>query len=119
MSDVFSPGHLIEGVSGLVRKSKHYGQVRVVVLDEETLSSASLLDVKLIHEKLELPVIYLRRGEGFDPRYMMMWRDRVVEPFGLTEGTVGRILDLIFGESGDLLKVAQLIAGNLDFVHNV
>ncbi len=119
ISGVFSPGGLTEGVSGLIRESKHYGQVRVVILDEETLPSSSGLIVKLIHEKLGLPVIYLRSGDGFDPRFMTRWRNRVVEPYGLTEGTVKRVLDLVLDEEGGMLQVARLIAGNLDFVHNV
>ena len=119
MSGVFSLSGLTEGLSGLIRESKHYGQVRVVILDEGTLPSSSCLDVQLIHEKLGLPVIYLRGGDGFDPRFMTMWRTRVVEPYGLTEGTVERILDLVLGEEGGMLQVARLIAGNLDFVHNV
>ena len=119
MSGVFSPDGLTEGVSRLIRESKHYEQVRVIILDEETLPSSSGLDVQLIHEKLELPVIYLRSGGGFDPRFMTRWRNRVVEPYGLTECTVERILNLVLDEEGSMLQVAHLIAGNLDLVRNV
>ncbi len=118
MSDVFSPGKVTEGVSRLIRESKHYGQVRVIILDEETLPS-SCLDVQLFHEKLGLPVIYLRHGDVFDPRFMTRWRGRIVEPHGLTETTAGRILELVMDDGRDLLQVAHLIAENLDLVHNV
>ncbi|MBC8462943.1 hypothetical protein H8D76_01150 [Candidatus Bathyarchaeota archaeon] len=119
MSGVFSPVELTEGVSGLIRESKHYGQVRVIILDEEALPRFSCLAVQLIHEKLELPVIYLRCGDDFDPRFMMMWRNRVVEPYGLTEGTVERLLDLVLANGVNMLQVAHMIARNLDLVHNV
>ena len=118
MSGVFSRDRLTDGVSGLIRGSKHYGQVRVIVLDEETLPS-SCLDVQLVHDKLGLPVIYLRHGDVFDPRFMTRWRGRVVEPYGLTEMTVGRILDLVMNDRRDLLQVARMISENLDLVHNV
>ena len=119
MNGVFSPIGLTEGVSGLLRESKHYGQVRVIILDEETLPRVSCLDVQLIHEKLGLPVIYLRCVDDFDSRFMMMWRNRVVEPYGLTESTVERILDLVLTERVGMLQVAHLIARNLVLVHNV
>ena len=119
ISGVFSPCGLSEGVSGLIRESKHYGQVRVIVLDEETFPSSSCLDVQLIHDKLGLPVIYLRSGDDFDPRFMTRWRNRVVEPYGLTEGTVERILDFVLDEEVGMLQVAYLIAGNLDLMRNV
>ncbi len=118
MSGVFSRDRLTDGVSGLIKESKHYGQVRVILLDEETLPS-SCLDVQLVHEKLGLPVIYLRCGDVFDPRFMTRWRGRVVEPHGLTEATVGRILDLVMDDGRDLLQVARMISENLDLVHNV
>ena len=104
---------------GLVRESKHYGQVRVIILDEETLPSSSCLDVRLIYEELGVPVIYLHLGDDFDPRFMTRWRNRVIEPYGLTEGTVERILNLVFDEGVGMLRVAHLIAGNLDLMHNV
>ena len=119
ISGVFSPSGITKGVAGLVRESKHYGQVRVIILDEEGLPSSSCLDVQLIHEELGLPVIYLRRGDGFDPRFMTRWRNRVIEPYGLTEGTIRRILDLVLDEGVGLLSVAHLIARNLDLMHNV
>lgn len=119
ISGVFSPGGITEGVAGLIRESKHYGQVRVIILDEKGLPSSSCLDVQLIHEELGLPVIYLHRGDDFDPRFMTRWGNRVVEPYGLTEGTVKRILDLVLDEGGSLLRVAHLIARNLDLIHNV
>ena len=119
LSGVFSWDDITEGVVGLVRESKHYGQVRVIILDEETLPSSSRLDVRLIYEELGLPVIYFHRGDGFDPRFMTRWRNRVVEPYGLTEGTVERILNLVFDEGVGVLRVAHLIARNLDFMHNV
>lgn len=118
MSGVFPSGSITEGLIQLIRESKHYGQVRVLVLDEESLPG-SWLDVQLIHENLEMPVIYLRYGDVFDPRFMTMWRSRIVEPYGLTEATVGRILDLVMDEGRDLLQVAHLIAENLALVHNV
>ena len=118
MSGGFSLGKVTDGVSGLIRESKHYGQVRVILLDEETLPS-SCLDVQLVHEVLGLPVIYLRHGDVFDPRFMTGWRGRIVEPYGLTEATVGRILDLVMDDGRDLLQVAHLISENLDLVHNV
>jgi len=119
MSGVFSTDNLTDDVSGLIRESKHYGQVRVVILDEKTLPSSSCLDVQQIHEKLGLPVIYLRSGECFDPRFMTLWRNCVVEPYGLTESTVKRLLDSVLDEESVVLKVARMIAENLDFVHNV
>jgi hypothetical protein len=119
ISGVFSRDGLTKGVMGLVRESKHYGQVRVIILDEKTLPSSSCLDVRLIYEELEVPIIFLHLGDEFDPRFMTIWRDRVVEPYGLTEGTVGRILNLVFDEGVGMLRLAHLIAGNLDLMHNV
>ena len=104
---------------GFVRESKHYGQGRVIILDEETLPSSSRLDVRLIYEELGLPIIYFHRGDCFDPRFMTRWRNRIVEPYGLTEGTVERILNLVFDEGVGMLRVAHLIARNLDLMHNV
>jgi len=119
ISGVFSRDGITKGVVGLVRESKHYGQVRVIILDDETLPSSSCLDIQLIYQELGLPVIYLHRGDGFDPRFMTRWRNRVVEPYGLTEGTVERILNLVFDKGVGMLRVAHLIARNLDLMHNV
>lgn len=119
MSGIFHPDGLTEGLSGLIRGSKHYGQVRLVILDEDALPRSSCLDFQVFHEKLGLPVIYLRSWGCLDPRFMTTWRGRVVEPYGLTEGTVGRVLDSVLGEAGDMFRVARLIAGNLDLLRNV
>ncbi len=119
ISGVFSPDGLSEGVSGLIRESKHYGQVRVIVLDEETLPGSSCLNIHLIHKSLGLPIIYLRSGDDFDPRFMTRWRNRVVESYGLTEGTVKRILNLVLDEEVGMIQVAHLISRNLDLMHNV
>lgn len=119
ISGVFSPGGLTEGVSRLIRESKHYGQVRGIILDEETFPGSSCLNIQLIHESLGLPIIYLRSGDDFDPRFMTRWRNRVIEPYGLTEGTVKRILDLVLDEGVGMIQVAHLISRHLDLMHNV
>ena len=50
---------------------------------------------------------------------MTRWRNRVVEPYGLTEGTVERILNFVFDKGVGMLRVAHLISRNLDLMHNV
>ena len=119
MSSVFSSNNLTDDLSRLVRESKQYGQVKVVNLDKEALPSSSCLDVQQIHEEHRLPVIYLHQGDVFDPRFMTRRRGRIVESYGLTDATVGRILELVMDDGRDLLQVAHLISENLDFVHNV
>ncbi len=101
-----------------VNGSKHHGQVRLILLDEDRMPSE--IAPCLIWEKTGKPVLVLTREDSIDPRYMFHYRDRVVLAKGIDEKSATRVLNKIHGESGsEALRIADIILENISQVRNV
>lgn len=48
-------------IAGMIKKSKHYGQLQVVMLDGIAVAGFNVIDVKLLSEETKLPVIVIMR----------------------------------------------------------
>jgi endonuclease V-like protein UPF0215 family len=106
---------LSEDIIEMVKTSKHYGQVRVVMIDELTLPPDASVDPYKLAESLGKPVLFLHAlSDMIDGRYMFMWRDRLVTPVGLNEKDALRILEVTTRDSKpEVLRVANTIASSI------
>lgn len=106
---------LSEDIIEMVKTSKHYGQVRVLMIDESKFPSDTIVDQYRLAESLGKPVLCLHNFvDRIDDRYMFMWHDRPVTSIGLGETDALRILDVSTrSNKPEALKVANAIASSL------
>jgi hypothetical protein len=132
-----------EKIIKAIRKSRHFGQLSVVMTDGITFGGFNLVDIHSIHRKTGLPVIAVQRYEpdmreflgAIKKVFKKDWRKRVAivkrtgrvkkwqkdgrvvfyQSAGLTDDEVGKILDLttLRGNTPEPLRAAHLIAGGL------
>jgi len=130
-------------IASAIRKSRHYGQLSVIMTDGITFGGFNLVDIKALHIKTGLPVIAVQRYEPNMKEFLGAirkvfkkdWRKRVAivkktgkvkrwekdgravfyQSAGLTDAEVSEILDLTIlrGNTPEPLRVAHLIAGGL------
>lgn len=86
-----------------IRRSPHFGQLRVIILGESPEMRRTLLDAERLHELTGLPVILLSEDA------------RQFRAFGLDEPTARRVLGKARGPEPlpEALKVARLFARGL------
>lgn len=109
---------LVEGIADMLCESKHFGQVRLIFLDEELLPE--LVSVDKIWEQTGKPVLMFTNSIDFDPRYCFRYKDRIIHAAGIDEKSARRVLDKIYFESGsDALRIAGLLLRNIARLHNV
>lgn len=51
-----------EIISNMIKKSKHYGQVRVVILDGITYGGFNVVDIEKLYEETGIPIIVIMRA---------------------------------------------------------
>jgi endonuclease V-like protein UPF0215 family len=104
-------------VSDMIKKSKHYNQIRVIIYDEETLPSASL-DPFLLFESTEKPVLSLSKSDRLDERFMFKWKAWTIFSAGLGKKDALGVLDVSTREDNypEVLRVANLVSKGL---HNI
>jgi len=111
-------GDLVDIISGMLRGSKHYGQLRLILIDESRLPKP--VDPERLWLKTEKPVIILSTAAAFDPRFMFQYFDKVVYAAGIDEASTRRVLDKVDGGSGsEAIRVANIILEALSHLHNV
>jgi hypothetical protein len=89
---------LSEIIIAMINGSKHYGQLRTIILDETALPET--VDPYYIWEQTEKPVLLVKKDNFFDPRYMFRYKKRVVKAAGLLEKTARRLMDVVFTPDG-------------------
>jgi endonuclease V-like protein UPF0215 family len=109
---------LSEIISGTILGSKHYGQIRIILLDENMLPES--IDHEYIWKKTEKPVLVITNDVNFDPRFMFQYKDKLIYAAGIHEKSAKRVLDKIYGEKGsEALRVASIILRSIPKLHNV
>jgi len=107
-----------EGIADMLCESKHHGQVRVIILDEDLLPEP--VSVEKLWEETEKPVLLFSKSMEIDPRYLFEYKERVVRAAGIDMESARRVLDRIFCESGsEALRMADIILRNIVRLHNV
>lgn len=107
-----------EGIADMLCESKHHGQVRVIILDEDLLPEP--VSVEKLWEQTEKPVLFFSKSMEIDPRYLFRYKERVVRAAGIDMESARRVLDRIYCESGsEALRMADIILRNIVRLHNV
>ena len=104
-------------VSRMIKASKHFNQIRVIIYDED--SSLSLnLDPWILFENTGKPVLSLIKDEEIDERFMFNWKSWTVFSAGLGKNDASKVLDVSTrdGEYPEVLRIAELISKGL---HNL
>ena len=109
---------LVQGIADMLCESKHHGQVRLILLDEELLPEP--VSAENLWEQTEKPVLIYTKCEEIDPRYLFRYKDRIIRAAGIDEDSARRVLDKITSESGsESLRIADIILRNIARLHNV
>ena len=109
---------LSELIISMVKGSKHYGQIRVILLDELTLPES--VDPNNIWENTGKPVLLLKMYDYIDPRYMFKYKNRVVLATGIVEKSARRVMDVVFQPNGsEAIRIALIILKGISELHNV
>jgi endonuclease V-like protein UPF0215 family len=109
---------LVEGIADMLCDSKHRGQVRLILLDEELLPEQ--VSAEYLWEQTEKPVLIFTNREEIDPRYFFSYKERVIQAAGIDEESAKRVLDKVTSESGaESLRIADIILRNIARLHNV
>jgi endonuclease V-like protein UPF0215 family len=105
-------------ISKMLVESKHWGQVRLILLDENSLPEE--VNPAEIWEKTGKPVLVISEARTVDSRYMLMYQDRVFLAAGIDEESAKRVLDKIYHNSqSEALRVASIILESILRLHNV
>jgi endonuclease V-like protein UPF0215 family len=92
---------LTEIICQMLKESKHHGQVRLILIDEKTLP-----------EPINTETIY--------PRYMIQYKGHIFSATGIDEGSVRRVLKMIYGGSGpEALRISNIILRSVATFQNV
>ncbi|MCW4011931.1 MAG: hypothetical protein NWF07_02945 [Candidatus Bathyarchaeota archaeon] len=117
VSHVSSSG-LAEGIVDMLCGSKHYGQVRLILLDEKMLPEPVSPDT--LWEHIGKPVLIFTKDGEIDPRYFFRYKEHTIRASGIDEDSAQRVLKKILKESGsESLRIADIILKNIARLHNV
>jgi endonuclease V-like protein UPF0215 family len=109
---------LTEIICQLLKESKHYGQVRLILIDEKTLPEP--ISTETIWETTGKPVLAKTVDRVFDPRYMIQYKGNIFSATGIDEGSVRRVLKMIYGDSGpEALRISSIILRSIATFQNV
>jgi endonuclease V-like protein UPF0215 family len=109
---------LDEIIAGMLVRSKHYGQVRLILLDESMLPEP--VNSGVLWEKTGKPVLMITKDREVDSRYMFRYREHVISAAGIDEESAKRVLNKICGDSGsEALRIAGIILRSISMLHNV
>ncbi len=106
--------HLTGEVAALVRSSKHYGQIRVIICDSSNLSK---MNPSELASSLKKPIIVIRDQSEFNELYMLNYEGLTIEPIGLSASSAKRVLSVISQPPIiPVLSTAKLISTNLSYI---
>lgn len=109
---------LVEGIVDMLCGSKHYGQVRLILLDEKMLPEPVSADI--LWENTGKPVLIFTKDEEIDPRYFFRYKEHTIRAAGIDEDSARRVLNKLLKESGsESLRIAGIILKNIAQLHNV
>lgn len=132
-----------EKIASAILKSRHYGQLSLIMTDGITFGGFNLVDIRALHRKTGIPVIAVQRREPSMREFLGAirkvfkkdWRRRIAivrrtgsvkkwqcegkvvfyQAAGLADAEVHKILELttLRGNTPEPLRAAHLIAGGL------
>jgi endonuclease V-like protein UPF0215 family len=106
-------GDVTEGFVGALLRSRHLGQVRVIVVDAASLPPGCQVDPARLAEGSGKPVLALD-AEDAAPGGVLRWRGYAVACVGLDEADACGVLDAVSVDGyPEALRVAALAAGGL------
>jgi endonuclease V-like protein UPF0215 family len=109
---------LTDIICQILKKSKHYGQVRIILLDEKTLPEP--VNTKTIWKSTGKPVLVRTLDRGYDPRHMIRYNGHIFFSTGIDEESVRRVLKKIYRNSvSEALRISNIIIRNVTTLHNV
>jgi endonuclease V-like protein UPF0215 family len=109
---------LADAVVDMIKGSKHFGQVRIIVLDENILPEP--ITAETIWEGTGKPVLIFASEEAYNQRYYLKYRGKTIQAAGIDEGSAIRVLDRIMTEEGvKAVKIADIILNRIPKLHNV
>jgi endonuclease V-like protein UPF0215 family len=105
-------------VCRMIRDSKHFNQIRVIIFDNNSISSSRILDPFFLFEQTGKPVIQLYKDKEIDERYMFKWRYWIIYSAGLGEKDAIKVLDTSTRDNDypEVLRISNLISRTL---HNI
>lgn len=102
----------------MIKESKHYGQVRIIILDENHLPEP--VSAVKIWESIGKPVLVFTSEYAYDPGYHLLYRGKTIQAAGIDEGSAIRVLDRIMTKEGVMaVKMADIILNRISLLHNV
>jgi len=106
-------GDVTEGFLGALLRSRHLGQVRVIVVDAASFPPGCRVDPVRLAEGSGKPVLALEAGDTA-PGGVLRWGGYAVACMGLDEADACRVLDTVsVGGYPEAVRVAALAAGGL------
>jgi endonuclease V-like protein UPF0215 family len=108
---------LAEIISGMLTESRHFGQIRLILLDD---GLSDYMGAAELWENTGKPVLKQVKDDSFDSRHMFLYKDRVFLATGIDEASARRALDVIYGDSEcEALRIAGIILRGIGALHNV
>ena len=105
-------------MTDLLIDSKHYGQVRLILLDEAMLPEK--VDCESLWMRTGKPVLVICRNNEFNPRFMFKYHEVTISATGIDEESARRVLRVVYGESEpESLRIASIILESMSTLHNV
>jgi endonuclease V-like protein UPF0215 family len=112
----YIPGReLTKEIALMIKKSPHFNQVRVVLLDETKIPRDNQLDEYELFENTGKPVLAMCKDREMDERFMFNWRSWTVTSAGLSENDATQVLNnsTISEDYPEVLRVANLVSSGL------
>jgi hypothetical protein len=97
--------------------SKHFGQIRLILLDEDLPEPVY---AERIWEQTGKPVLMPLSEATFDSRYMFEYGGRTFLGAGIDEESARRVIHEIYGDTGcEVLRIADIILRSIPLLHKV
>lgn len=105
-------------VEKMMKASKHFNQIRVVLYNKTEIPGDYLLDPYKLFELTGKPTLCLCKGVKLDERFMLRWNSWVIYSAGLGENDAVKVLDISSRDNiyPEVLRVSSLVSHGL---HNI
>jgi endonuclease V-like protein UPF0215 family len=105
-------------VCRMIRDSKHFNQIRVIIFENNCVPPNESLDPFFLFEETGKPVLQLSMNKEIDERYMFKWRNWTIYSAGLGKKDAIKVLDTSTQDNDypEVLKISNLISKAL---HNI
>ncbi len=105
-------------VCRMIRDSKHFNQIRVIIFNNNSIPPNESLDPFFLFEETGKPVLQLFKDKEIDERYMFNWRSWIIYSAGLGKKDAIKVLDTSARDIDypEVLRISNLISKGL---HNI